>query len=41
MKQVNADVGHDVHRFEYGYSMKGFGQDDIVYEREPHRIIEL
>ena len=41
MRQVDADVGSDALRFEYGYSMKSFGSDEIVYEREPHRIIEL
>lgn len=28
-------------KFEYYYSLKKFGAKDIVYEREPHRLIEI
>jgi hypothetical protein len=40
--QAAAQYGHqEPNRFEYSYSLKIFGSKEIVYEREPHRVIEI
>jgi hypothetical protein len=36
----NEESGKNV-RFEYYYSMKKFETGEIVYEREPHRVLEI
>jgi len=28
-------------RFEYCYSLKMFGNTEVVYEREPHRVLDI